>query len=125
MVDKMVERLDTRSFIAITLTLSMVALTFVLAFKIPESDAFKILEGAMLTVGFASVIGWYFNSSASSEKKDAPIMAAAFAKNETPNSPPPAPVSTTTTVTADATVTKTEPAPTPVEPAAPAAPAPI
>jgi len=48
----------------------MVALTFVLALRGPETDAFKVLLGAMLTVGFASAIGWYFNSSLGSEKKD-------------------------------------------------------
>jgi hypothetical protein len=64
------DRWDTRAFIAIALTLSMITLTFVLALRAPESDAFKILLGAMLTVGFASAIGWYFNSSIGSEKKD-------------------------------------------------------
>jgi hypothetical protein len=66
----LLDRFDTRAFIAIVLTLSMVMLTFVLALKGPETDAFKVLLGAMLTVGFASAIGWYFNSSAGSEKKD-------------------------------------------------------
>lgn len=64
------ERIDTRSFIAISLTISMIALTFVLALRGPETDAFKVLLGAMLTVGFASAIGWYFNSNAGSDKKD-------------------------------------------------------
>src|SRR3990167_6227731 len=66
----LIERLDTRSFIAISLTISMIALTFVLALRGPETDAFKVLLGAMLTVGFASAIGWYFNSNAGSDKKD-------------------------------------------------------
>lgn len=68
--DSLLDRFDTRAFIAIILTLSMIALTFVLALKGPETDAFKVLLGAMLTVGFASAIGWYFNSSAGSDKKD-------------------------------------------------------
>lgn len=68
--DSLLDRFDTRAFIAIILTLSMIALTFVLALRGPETDAFKVLLGAMLTVGFASAIGWYFNSSAGSDKKD-------------------------------------------------------
>lgn len=68
---EVLDRFETRSFIAIILVLSMVGLTYILALRIPESDAFKILLGAMLTVGFASAIGWYFNSSIGSEKKDA------------------------------------------------------
>lgn len=68
--ERMIDRFDTRAFLAIELATSMVVLTFVLALRVPESDAFKILLGAMLTVGFASAIGWYFQSSAGSEKKD-------------------------------------------------------
>lgn len=68
--ERMIDRFDTRAFLAIQLASSMVILTFVLALRVPESDAFKILLGAMLTVGFASAIGWYFQSSAGSEKKD-------------------------------------------------------
>lgn len=69
--DSLLDRFDTRACIAIMLTSSMIALTFVLALRGPETDAFKVLLGAMLTVGFASAIGWYFNSSAGSDKKDA------------------------------------------------------
>lgn len=64
------DNFTTRAFIAGSLNCSMIALTFVLALRAPESDAFKVLLGAMLTVGFASAIGWYFNSSLGSEKKD-------------------------------------------------------
>lgn len=73
----LIDRLDTRSFIAIALTISMIALTFVLALRGPETDAFKVLLGAMLTVGFASAIGWYFNSNAGSDKKDETLAQAA------------------------------------------------
>lgn len=68
--ERLLDRFDTRAFIAIELSTSMVILTFVLAVSKPETDAFKVLLGAMLTVGFASAIGWYFQSSAGSEKKD-------------------------------------------------------
>ena len=80
-MDSLLNRFDTRAFIAILLTISMVCLTFVLALKAPESDAFKVLLGAMLTVGFASAIGWYFNSSKGSETKDDKIMTLAAAAN--------------------------------------------
>lgn len=109
---KLLDRFDTRAFIAIALTSSMIGLTFVLALRAPESDAFKVLLGAMLTVGFASAVGWYFNSSSSSDKKDAAIVSMATSPSSAPGSPPAAPVSTTTTVTNNATVTKTEPAAT-------------
>lgn len=66
----LLEMWDTRAAIALSLTFSMITLTFVLALKGPETDAFKVLLGAMLTVGFGSAIGWYFNSSAGSDKKD-------------------------------------------------------
>lgn len=68
--ERMIDRFDTRAFLAVELATSMVVLTFVLALRVPESDAFKILLGAMLTVGFSSAIGWYFQSSAGSDKKD-------------------------------------------------------
>jgi hypothetical protein len=67
----LLEMWDTRAAIALALTFSMITLTFVLALRGPETDAFKVLLGAMLTVGFGSAIGWYFNSSAGSDKKDA------------------------------------------------------
>lgn len=67
----LIDHWDTRAAIALALTFSMITLTFVLALRGPETDAFKVLLGAMLTVGFGSAIGWYFNSSAGSDKKDA------------------------------------------------------
>jgi hypothetical protein len=110
----LLDRFDTRAFIAILLTMSMIALTFVLALKGPETDAFKVLLGAMLTVGFASAIGWYFNSSAGSDKKDAtqakvaeklaekvPLMAG------TGNGAPPATVVTTAPTEPSTTPTTT------------------
>lgn len=84
---KLLDRFDTRAFIAIALTCSMIALTFVLAFRAPESDPFKVLLGAMLTVGFASAVGWYFNSSSSSDKKDTAIISAATGQPRPPAPP--------------------------------------
>ena len=77
LLDRLLDRFDTRAFIAVSLTGSMICLTFVLALSAPTSDAFKVLLGAMLTVGFASAIGWYFNSSAGSDKKDSTVVALA------------------------------------------------
>lgn len=88
----------------------MIGLTFVLALRAPESDPFKVLLGAMLTVGFASAVGWYFNSSSSSDKKDAAIVSMATSPSPAPASPPVAPVSTITTTTDASTVTETKPA---------------
>ena len=102
-------RLTVRDFIAVELSTSLVALTFVLALRAPESDAFKVLLGAILTVGFSSAIGWDFNSSAGSDKKDEIIAsnAAVIASS--------APVTTTKTEAPDGTTTtKTEPAPPPI-----------
>jgi hypothetical protein len=119
----LLDRFDTRAFIAIILTFSMVLLTFVLALRGPETDAFKVLLGAMLTVGFASAIGWYFNSSAGSDKKDAtqakvaeklaekvqlPVLIADPTPPTTTITTAPAEPSTTPTIT---TVTKEEPKP--------------
>lgn len=77
---------STRDFIAVMLTAALIALTFLLAVRAPESDVFKMLVGAMLSTGFASAIGWYFNSSKSSDKKDEIIAAAV-----PPQPPPPSP----------------------------------
>lgn len=114
-----IEMWDTRAVIALSLTLSMIVLTFVLALKGPETDAFKVLLGAMLTVGFTSVIGWYFASSSGSDKKDAmqakvaeklaekvPSAGPVVAAPETVITTTPTDPSTTPTTT---TVTTTEP----------------
>lgn len=67
----LVDRIDTRSAIALFLTFAFVLLVFYLAFKDPAGDVFKVLAGALSGVGFASVIGWYFNSTKGSEDKTA------------------------------------------------------
>lgn len=64
------ERFDTRSAIAMVLIIAMVAMAFLLAIRNPDSDIFKMLMGGLVTVGFASVIGFYFGSSSGSKAKD-------------------------------------------------------
>lgn len=79
----MLDRFSVRDLIALMLATSMIALTFVLALRSPESDAFKVLLGAMLTIGFANVIGFYYNSSSDSSKKTEAISNALTKQNET------------------------------------------
>lgn len=70
---------STRDFIAVMLSSALVALTFVLALRSPDSDAFKVLLGALLSTGFSSAINYYFSSSKSSDKKDDIIATNAVA----------------------------------------------
>lgn len=63
-------RFNTRDVLALGLVASIIALTFVLAIRAPESDAFKVLLGALLSTGFAAIIAWYFGSSSGSAMKD-------------------------------------------------------
>ena len=66
----MLDKFDTKSAIAVTLIASMVAMAFLLAIRNPDSDIFKMLMGGLVTVGFASVINFYFGSSSGSKAKD-------------------------------------------------------
>lgn len=81
-MQELVNKINTRDFIAIVLTMSLVALTFVLAIRTPDADVFKILLGALLSVGFTSSIGFYFNSSKGSEEKSEFIAATATKQND-------------------------------------------
>jgi hypothetical protein len=68
---------DTQSMLAIILVSAVIILMFVLAFTgKTETDTFKIMVGGLMTVGFASVIGFYFGSSSSSKTKDDTINTA-------------------------------------------------
>lgn len=79
----------TQSVIAIGLVVAVIALVFVLALTgKTETDTFKIMVGGLMTVGFASVIGFYFGSSASSKTKDDTINALT---QPTPPVPPATP----------------------------------
>lgn len=69
--DEEQSKVDTRSTIAVLLVSAMIALAAYLAWKQPDSDAFKILLGALISTGFTAVIGYYFGSSSNADKKDA------------------------------------------------------
>ncbi len=60
--------------LAFILVSSIVGLVFLLAFLgQTDTDTFKILVGALMSVGFTNVIGFYFGSSVSSKAKDETI----------------------------------------------------
>ena len=62
-----------------------VLLAFVLAFRpnVPDSDIFKVLIGGFMTVGFASIINFYFGSSSGSKSKDDTLNQIAAAATQT------------------------------------------
>lgn len=62
---------DTPSFLAMVLVLAIVLLVFVLVFiGETNSDVFKVLVGALMSVGFTNIVGFYFGSSQGSKTKD-------------------------------------------------------
>jgi hypothetical protein len=96
---------------ALELATALIGLTFLLAIRDTDSDAFKMLLGGMLTTGFATAVGYYFNSSKGSEDKTNIIKDATSAlATSTPVATPivtttktEAPAGTTTTTTAPVT----------------------
>jgi hypothetical protein len=89
----MFEKFDTRSAIAVALVIAMIGMAFVLVFRpnVPDSDVFKILIGGLMTVGFASIINFYFGSSSGSKSKDDTLnQIAAGAASAPPAAPTPA-----------------------------------
>lgn len=79
---------DTQSALAIILVTAVIVLMFVLALTgKTETDTFKIMVGGLMTVGFASVIGFYFGSSAGSKTKDDTINAAVQTNNTLSSAP--------------------------------------
>ncbi len=70
------DKVSVQGFIAITLVFSIVGLLYLLALKgQTDTDTFKIMVGAVMTVGFANVVGFYFGSSTTSKIKDDTISA--------------------------------------------------
>jgi hypothetical protein len=63
---------DTRGVLAITLIVALVVMSFVLIAKDKAIDnpALNMLLGGFMTVGFATIINYYFGSSDGSAKKD-------------------------------------------------------
>jgi hypothetical protein len=69
---------DTPSFIALILVISIVGLVFLLAITgKSDSDTFKILVGALMSVGFTNIVGFYFGSSQGSKDKDTALASIA------------------------------------------------
>lgn len=80
---------STQTVIAIILTISMVAVTFTLIVikEPPASDMVKMLVGGLMTVGFSSIISFYFGSSAGSKDKDNAIIGQMAPAKNPPNPP--------------------------------------
>ncbi len=69
---------DTAAFIANVLVLSIVGLVFALVLTgKQDTDVFKILVGALMSVGFTNIVGFYFGSSKGSAAKDDTIKEQA------------------------------------------------
>lgn len=85
----MLKDFDTRSAIALALVAAMIGMAFVLVFRptVPDSDVFKMLIGGLMTVGFATIISFYFGSSAGSKAKDDTLNQIAVA-SAAPNGVP-------------------------------------
>lgn len=83
---------DIQSFIAAFLVVSVVAMTFALLIAPPSPDntLLNTVIGGLMTVGFASVISFYYGSSKSSDKKD--DVVSSIATSDLPKTPAVAPV---------------------------------
>jgi hypothetical protein len=79
---------DTPTIIALVLIAAVVLLAFMLAVRDPGGDMFKFMVGGLMTVGFASVISFYFGSSSGSKDKDNAIIAQMAPTNGTGNGAP-------------------------------------
>jgi uncharacterized BrkB/YihY/UPF0761 family membrane protein len=82
-----------RTFISCFLVMSLIVLIFVLV-RNPIKDADDITKGAigaLLTVGFATIINFWFSTSKSSADKDDTIKALTPPAAPTPPAPPAAP----------------------------------
>ena len=69
---------DTAAFIANVLVLSIVGLVFALVITgQTDTDVFKVLVGALMSVGFTNIVGFYFGSSKGSQAKDDTLQTMA------------------------------------------------
>lgn len=72
--------LEVRDVLALVLVGGMVALVFVLALRptsLPDTPMFNMIVGGYVTVGFTSIIQFYFGSSKGSAAKDDAINTMA------------------------------------------------
>jgi len=77
-----------QALIAIMLVVAMIALVFVLALRkepTQDSDLLKIVVGGLMTVGFASIINFYFGSSKESATKGDTLSKIATGQTESNN----------------------------------------
>lgn len=129
---RIIDRFDTKSAIAMTVVAGLLTVLFFLIFvPVPESDAFKMLLSSMMTVGFATIMNYFFGSSDSSGAKDKTLGEIAKKSTGTgPGTIGPAPTtagapgsdSAAPTVTTETTTTTTAaPSPPTGSPFAPAA----
>ncbi len=101
---------EPQALIALLLVVAMIALVFILALRkepVQDSDLLKIVVGGLMTVGFSSIVNFYFGSSKESATKGDTLSRIATGEATPP--PAAAPPITTTTTKADEVVTRTEP----------------
>lgn len=69
---------DIRSALALLVILAVIVLTFILVFHpIKDSDdVTKMVIGGLMTVGFVTIVNFFFGSSKGSSDKDAALMNA-------------------------------------------------
>lgn len=95
---------ETRDFIALIMVSAMVGLLFALVLRpaaVPDNAVTNMVIGGFMTVGFTSVMAFYFGSSKGSIAKDDTINALTAGP----------PSTTTTTVTTGPEVPRQMPAP--------------
>lgn len=76
---------DMPGAIAIVLILAVVGLAVMLALRDPGGDMFKFMVGGLMTVGFSSIVSFYFGSSAGSKDKDNAIIGQMAPAKNPPN----------------------------------------
>lgn len=78
---------DTQSIIAVSLVGSLLVIAFLLILK--DHKLSEVVIGGLMTVGFATIIAYYFGSSKGSKEKDDTITQMAL--TPTPPAAPPVP----------------------------------
>lgn len=68
---------EIQSIIALLLIVTLLVIAVRLVWATPETDMAKIVVGALLTVGFASIIAYYFSSSKGERENQSTITQIA------------------------------------------------
>lgn len=79
---------DMPGVIALIMVAAVVILAFMLAVRDPGGDMFKFMVGGLMTVGFASIMAFYYGSSSGSKDKDNAIIGQMAPAKNPPNPPP-------------------------------------